>query len=234
MNKKVLEYKDVEIKLDSDLKILGLTLIVYEGEFVFLIGKTGTGKSSILKSMYSENKILDGEAKISNTNLKTISEKNIPFLRRKIGVIFQDFQLLKDRTVYKNLEFVLDATGWGNQNEKKDRIENCLQKVHISDLSNKFPSQLSGGQKQKVAIARALLNNPEIIIADEPTGNLDPKSSIEIMNVLEEINQNGNTIVMATHDFSLLHKFKGRILRCRDGKIDEIHQKDLNIETVYQ
>ena len=234
MNKKVLEYKDVEIKLDSDLKILGLTLIVFEGEFVFLIGKTGSGKSSILKSMYSENKILDGEAKISNTNLKTISEKNIPFLRRKIGVIFQDFQLLKDRTVYKNLEFVLDATGWGNQNEKKDRIENCLQKVHISDLSNKFPSQLSGGQKQKVAIARSLLNNPEIIIADEPTGNLDPKSSIEIMNVLEEINQNGNTIVMATHDFSLLHKFKGRILRCRDGKIDEIHQKDLNIETVYQ
>ena len=234
MNKKVLEYKDVEIKLDSDLKILGLTLIIYEGEFVFLIGKTGSGKSSILKSMYSENKILDGEAKISNTNLKTISEKNIPFLRRKIGVIFQDFQLLKDRTVYKNLEFVLDATGWGKQNEKKDRIENCLQKVHISDLSNKFPSQLSGGQKQKVAIARSLLNNPEIIIADEPTGNLDPKSSIEIMNVLEEINQNGNTIVMATHDFSLLHKFKGRILRCRDGKIDDIHQKDLNIETVYQ
>ena len=234
MNKKVLEYKDVEIKLDSDLKILGLTLIVYEGEFIFLVGKTGSGKSSILKSMYSENKILDGEAKISNTNLRTISEKNIPFLRRKIGVIFQDFQLLKDRTVYKNLEFVLDATGWGKQNEKKDRIENCLQKVHISDLSNKFPSQLSGGQKQKVAIARSLLNNPEIIIADEPTGNLDPKSSIEIMNVLEEINQNGNTIVMATHDFSLLHKFKGRILRCRDGKIDEIHQKDLNIETVYQ
>ena len=203
MNKKVLEYKDVEIKLDSDLKILGLTLNVYEGEFIFLIGKTGSGKSSILKSMYSENKILDGEAKISNTNLKTISEKNIPFLRRKIGVIFQDFQLLKDRTVYKNLEFVLDATGWGKQNEKKDRIENCLQKVHISDLSNKFPSQLSGGQKQKVAIARSLLNNPEIIIADEPTGNLDPKSSIEIMNVLEEINQNGNTIVMATHKVSL-------------------------------
>ena len=234
MNKKVLEYKDVEIKLDSDLKILGLTLIVYEGEFVFLIGKTGSGKSSILKSMYSENKILDGEAKISNTNLKTISEKNIPFLRRKIGIIFQDFQLLKDRTVYKNLEFVLDATGWGKQNEKKDRIENCLQKVHISDLSNKFPSQLSGGQKQKVAIARSLLNKPEIIIADEPTGNLDPKSSIEIMNVLEEINQNGNTIVIATHDFSLLHRFKGRILRCKNGKIDEIYQKDLNIETVYE
>ena len=234
MNKKVLEYKDVEIQLDSDLKILGLTLIVNQGEFVFLIGKTGSGKSSILKSMYSDNKILDGEANISNTNLKTISEKNIPFLRRKIGVIFQDFQLLKDRTVYKNLEFVLNATGWRKQNEKKYKIESCLQKVHILDLSNKFPSQLSGGQKQKVAIARSLLNNPEIIIADEPTGNLDPKSSIEIMNVLKEINQNGNTIVMATHDFSLLHKFKGRIFRCKEGKIDEIHQKDLNIETVYE
>ena len=234
MKNRILEYKNVEIKLDSDLKILGLTLIVNEGEFVFLIGKTGSGKSSILKSMYSENKILNGEAKISDTNLKTISEKNIPFLRRKIGVIFQDFQLLKDRTVYKNLEFVLNATGWSKQNEKKDRIESCLQKVHISDLSNKYPSQLSGGQKQKVAIARSLLNQPEIIIADEPTGNLDPKSSIEIMNILEEINQNGNTIVMATHDFSLLNKFRGRILRCKDGKIDEIHEKDLNIETVYE
>ena len=233
MKKKVLEYKNVEIKLDSDLKILGLTLIVNEGEFVFLIGKTGSGKSSILKSMYSENEILDGEAKISNTNLKTISEKNIPFLRRKIGVIFQDFQLLKDRTVYKNLEFVLNATGWSKQNEKKERIESCLQKVHISDLSNKYPSQLSGGQKQKVAIARSLLNQPEIIIADEPTGNLDPKSSIEIMNVLTEINQNGNTILMATHDFLLLKQYRGRILRCKEGKIDEIEFKDLNIETVY-
>ena len=234
MKNRILEYKNVEIKLDSDLKILGLTLIINEGEFVFLIGKTGSGKSSILKSMYSENKILDGEAKISNINLKTILEKNIPFLRRKIGVIFQDFQLLKDRTVYKNLEFVLNATGWSNQSKKKNRIDSCLQKVHISDLSNKYPSQLSGGQKQKVAIARSLLNKPEIIIADEPTGNLDPKSSIEIMNVLEEINQNGKTIVMATHDFALLHKFKGKILRCRNGKIDEIQQKDLNIKTVYE
>jgi cell division transport system ATP-binding protein len=234
MKKKVLEYKNVEIKLDSDLKISGLSLFINKGDFVFLIGKTGSGKSSILKSMYSENKILDGEAKISNVNLKTITESSIPFLRRKIGVIFQDFQLLKDRTVYKNLEFVLNATGWSKKNEKKDRIESCLQKVHISNLSNKYPSQLSGGQKQKVAIARSLLNEPEIIIADEPTGNLDPKSSIEIMNVLEEINHNGNTIFIATHDFSLLHKFKGRVLRCKNGKIDEIFQKDLNIETVYE
>ena len=234
MKKTILDYKNVEIKLDSDLKISGLTLKVSKGDFIFLIGKTGSGKSSILKSMYSDNKIIDGEAKISETNLKTISEKNIPFLRRKIGIIFQDFQLLKDRTVYKNLEFVLNATGWNNKKEKKNRIESCLEKVHISNLSNKYTSQLSGGQKQKVAIARSLLNDPEIIIADEPTGNLDPKSSIEIMNVLEEINKNGNTILMATHDFSLLKKYSGKILRCRNGKIDEIQQKDLNIKTVYE
>ncbi len=234
MKNKVLEYNKVEIKLDSDLEILDLSLIVNKGDFIFLIGKTGSGKSSILKSMYSENKIIKGEAKISNTDLATIREKEIPFLRRKIGIIFQDFQLLKDRTVYKNLEFVLNATGWNNKNEKNERIKTCLEKVHISNLSEKYPSQLSGGQKQKVAIARSLLNEPEIIIADEPTGNLDPKSSLEIMNVLQEINQNGNTIVMATHDFSLLKKYNGRILRCKDGKIDEIHTDELNIETVYQ
>ena len=234
MKNKVLEYNKVEIKLDSDLEISDLSLIVNKGDFIFLIGKTGSGKSSILKSMYSENKIIKGEAKISNTDLATIKEKEIPFLRRKIGIVFQDFQLLKDRTVYKNLEFVLNATGWNKKNEKNERIKVCLEKVHISNLSEKYPSQLSGGQKQKVAIARSLLNEPEIIIADEPTGNLDPKSSLEIMNVLQEINQNGNTIVMATHDFSLLKKYNGRILRCKDGKIDEINTDELNIETVYQ
>jgi cell division transport system ATP-binding protein len=203
MIKKILEYNNVEVKLDSDLKISDLSLTIKQGEFIFLIGKTGSGKSSILKSMYSENKIIKGEAKISDTNLLTISEKEIPYLRRKIGIIFQDFQLLKDRTVYKNLEFVLNATGWSNKNKIKERINSCLEKVHISNLTDKYPSQLSGGQKQKVAIARSLLNEPEIIIADEPTGNLDPKSSIDIMDVLQEINQNGNTIVMATHDFIL-------------------------------
>ena len=203
MIKKILEYNNVEVKLDSDLKISDLSLTINQGEFIFLIGKTGSGKSSILKSMYSENKIIKGEAKISDTNLRTISEKEIPYLRRKIGIIFQDFQLLKDRTVYKNLEFVLNATGWSNKNKIKERINSCLEKVHISNLTDKYPSQLSGGQKQKVAIARSLLNEPEIIIADEPTGNLDPKSSIDIMDVLQEINQNGNTIVMATHDFIL-------------------------------
>ena len=233
MGKTVVEYSNVEIGLNSDFKIRELSLTVNKGEFVYLIGKTGSGKSSILKSMYAEKKIITGKAYISKTNLATIKDPEIPLLRRKIGIIFQDFQLLKDRTVYKNLEFVLKATGWTNSMSINEQIKSCLDKVHISELSEKYPSQLSGGQKQKAAIARALLNNPEIIIADEPTGNLDPKSSVEIMNVLTEINQNGNTILMATHDFLLLKQYKGRILRCNEGMIDEIESKDLNIETVY-
>ena len=233
MDNLIVEYKNAEIKLESELKIKDLNLKINKGEFVFLIGKTGSGKSSILKSMYSEKKIISGEAVISNTNLSLIKNKNIPELRRKIGIIFQDFQLLKDRNVYDNLDFVLKATGWKNKNERKEKIELCLNKVHITDHANKFPSQLSGGEKQKVAIARSLLNDPKIIIADEPTGNLDPKSSIEIMEVLREINENGNTILMATHDFSLLKKYKGRILRCRNGLVDEIETKDLEIEKIY-
>ena len=233
MDNLIVEYKNAEIKLESELKIKNLNLKINKGEFVFLIGKTGSGKSSILKSMYSEKKIISGEAVISNTNLSLIKNKNIPELRRKIGIIFQDFQLLKDRNVYDNLDFVLKATGWKNKNERKEKIELCLNKVHIIDHANKFPSQLSGGEKQKVAIARSLLNDPKIIIADEPTGNLDPKSSIEIMEVLREINENGNTILMATHDFSLLKKYNGRILRCRNGLVDEIETKDLEIEKIY-
>ena len=233
MDNLIVEYKNAEIKLESELKIKDLNLKINKGEFVFLIGKTGSGKSSILKSMYSEKKIISGEAVISKFNLSLIKNKNIHELRRKIGIIFQDFQLLKDRNVYDNLDFVLKATGWKNKNERKEKIELCLNKVHIIDHANKFPSQLSGGEKQKVAIARSLLNDPKIIIADEPTGNLDPKSSIEIMEVLREINENGNTILMATHDFSLLKKYNGRILRCRNGLVDEIQRRDLEIEKIY-
>ena len=233
MGKIVVEYSNVEIKLDSDFKIKELSVVVKKGDFVFLIGKTGSGKSSILKSMYGEGKIKNGNAQISDTDLVSLKDKEIPHLRRKIGIIFQDFQLLKDRTVFENLEFILRATGWKDLGRINERIKSCLEKVHISELSEKLPSQLSGGQKQKVAIARSLLNEPEIIIADEPTGNLDPKSSIEIMNILKEINQNGNTILMATHDFSLLQKYSGRVLRCRNGKIDEIESTNLDIETIY-
>ena len=233
MDNLIVEYNNAEIKLESELKIRNLNLKIKKGEFVFLIGKTGSGKSSILKSMYSEKEIISGDAVISKTNLLKVKSKDIPHLRRKIGIIFQDFQLLKDRTVFNNLDFVLKATGWNKVNSRREKIELCLSKVHIIELINKFPSQLSGGEKQKVAIARALLNDPKIIIADEPTGNLDPKSSLEIMEVLSEINSNGNTILMATHDFSLLKKYKGRILRCKDGLVDEIDSDNLEIEKIY-
>ena len=233
MSELIVEFNKVEIKLESEMIIKDLNLRINKGEFVFLIGKTGSGKSSILKSMYCEKKIISGEAIISKINLLKITDSDIPFLRRKIGIIFQDFQLLKDRTVYNNLNFILKATGWKNSDDIREKIESCLKKVHILEYSNKFLSQLSGGEKQKVAIARALLNDPQIIIADEPTGNLDPKSSIEIMELLKEINKNGNTILMATHDFSLLKKYQGRILRCKNGVIDEINSNNLEIEKIY-
>jgi len=233
MKNLIVKFHDVEIKLDSELEIKNLSIEIFKGEFVYLIGKTGSGKSSILKSMYAEKKIISGEAYISDINLRTIYDKDIPFLRRKIGIIFQDFQLLNDRNVYKNLEFVLKATGWSHKAKINERIKLCLEKVHILNLADKLPGKLSGGQKQKVAIARSILNDPEIIIADEPTGNLDPKSSIEILKVLKEINTNGNTILMATHDFSIINKFSGKTLRCNDGKIDEIELKNLDLETIY-
>ena len=233
MSEPIVEFNNAEIELESEMIIKDLNLNINKGEFIFLIGKTGSGKSSILKSMYCEKKIIDGDAIISNINLSKINDSDIPFLRRKIGIIFQDFQLLKDRTVYNNLEFVLKATGWKKSKDIKEKIELCLKKVHILKHSNKFLSQLSGGEKQKVAIARALLNDPQIIIADEPTGNLDPKTSIEIMELLKEINENGNTILMATHDFSLLKKYRGRILRCKNGNIDEINSNNLEIEEIY-
>ncbi len=233
MKNLIVKFRDVEIKLDSELEIKNLSIEIYKGEFVYLIGKTGSGKSSILKSMYAEKKIISGEAYISDINLRTIYDKEIPFLRRKIGIIFQDFQLLNDRNVFKNLEFVLKATGWSDRFKINERIKLCLEKVHILNLADKFPGKLSGGQKQKVAIARSILNDPEIIIADEPTGNLDPKSSIEIMKVLKEINSNGNTILMATHDFGIINKFSGKTLRCNEGKIDEIELKNLDLETIY-
>ena len=233
MSELIVEYNDVEIQLESELIIKGLNIKINKGEFVYMIGKTGSGKSSILKSMYSEKKIISGKAIVSNVNLNSIRDNKIPILRRKIGIIFQDFQLLKDRSVYNNLDFVLRATGWKKAESRRKKIEMCLSRVHIMEHSSKFPNRLSGGEKQKVAIARALLNDPEIIIADEPTGNLDPKSSIEIMEVLKEINENGNTILMATHDFTLLKKYSARILRCKNGIIDEIYSSSLDIEKIY-
>tara|TARA_B100001248_G_C27303442_1_gene418272 strand:- start:217 stop:921 length:705 start_codon:yes stop_codon:yes gene_type:complete len=234
MKRQLVDFKNVTIQIDSQKYFNDVNMSIKKGEFVFLIGKTGSGKSSLLKSIYGEKKIIDGDAFISDFNLFNLKNDKIPVLRRRIGIIFQDFKLLNDRNVYNNLVFVLRSTGWKNKELIKERIIECLEKVHITKLKNKLTSQLSGGEIQKVAICRALLNNPEIIIADEPTGNLDPMSSIEIMEILKEINKNGNTILVATHDFELLKRYGNKFMKCTNGNIEFIEKKNLKLDNIYK
>ncbi|WP_370100175.1 cell division ATP-binding protein FtsE, partial [Xanthomarina gelatinilytica] len=193
----VLYLKDASIFQGENLVLSDINIEINKGEFVYLIGKTGTGKSSFMKTLYADLPLTKGEGSIVDFNLRTLKEKDIPFLRRKLGVVFQDFKLLTDRTINDNLLFVLKATGWKNKNDMNTRVEEVLNKVGMKTKGFKFPHELSGGEQQRVAIARALLNNPELILADEPTGNLDPQTSIEVMEVLQDINKNGNTILMA-------------------------------------
>ena len=198
---------------------------INKGDFVYLIGKTGTGKSSFMKTLYGDLPLQEGEGSIVDYNLRTLKEKDIPFLRRKLGVVFQDFKLLNDRTIRGNLEFVLKATGWKDKKGMDSKIDEVLDKVGMKTKAFKFPYQLSGGEQQRVAIARALLNDPELILADEPTGNLDPQTSVEVMEVLQDINKNGNTILMATHDYALLLKYPSKTLKCDGQKVFEVVQK---------
>jgi len=207
----------------DNLILSDVNIEVQAGEFIYLIGKTGTGKSSLLRTLYADIPIKQGDAEIAGFNLRNISQKQIPFLRRKLGIVFQDFQLLSDRNVRKNLEFVLKATGWKNQNEIDERIKTVLEKVGLETKDFKMPHQLSGGEQQRVSIARALLNDPEIILADEPTGNLDPDTSEEIIQLLVEISKAGRTVIVATHDFIMISKYPSKILVCEHGKI--LHQK---------
>ena len=196
-----------------------------KGDFVYLIGKTGSGKSSFMKTLYGDLALTEGEGEIVEFNLKSLKENDIPYLRRKLGIVFQDFKLLPDRTVNNNFEFVLKATGWTDETKIKERIETVLSKVDMVTKGFKFPHELSGGEQQRIAIARALLNDPELILADEPTGNLDPQTSMEVMEVLREINKNGNTILMATHDYALLLKYPSKTLKCDQNKIFEVVQR---------
>ncbi len=221
----ILQLNNASIFQGDSLVLSNVNIEINKGEFVYLIGKTGTGKSSFMKTLYGDLPLTQGEGQIVDYNLKTLKEKDIPFLRRKLGVVFQDFKLLTDRTVNDNLLFVLKATGWKDSSKMKARIEEVLGKVAMKTKGFKFPHELSGGEQQRIAIARALLNNPELILADEPTGNLDPQTSIEVMEVLQDINKNGNTILMATHDYALLLKYPSKTLKCDDNQVFEVVQR---------
>ena len=225
MSTSVLRLEKTCIFQAKNIILSEVNIDVKQGEFVYLIGKTGSGKSSLLKALYGDLQLTKGKGEIVGFNLETLKEKDIPFLRRKLGIVFQDFKLLNERSVHGNLEFVLRATGWNDRLKINEKIEAVLTKVNMLDKGNKFPYELSGGEQQRVAIARALLNDPELILADEPTGNLDPQTSMEVMQVLQDLNKKGHTIFMATHDYAIILKYPSKTLKCEDHKVFEVVQR---------
>lgn len=225
MSQTVLSLKDVTIYQEGREVLAQINLEVNHGEFIYIIGKTGSGKSSFMKTLYADLPLTQGEAHIVEFDLATLKESEIPYLRRKIGIVFQDFKLLPDRSIKENMIFVLKATGWRDKADMDFKIDEVLDKVGMKGHANKMPHQISGGEQQRVAIARALLNDPEFILADEPTGNLDPQTSAEVLELLRQINANGKTIIMATHDYALLMKFPSKTLKCEDARIFEVVQR---------
>ena len=217
--------KNVNISQNNTSILTNINLTVKKGEFIYFIGKTGVGKSSLLRILYGDIIVKQGEARILDTNLNKIKDKEIPFLRRKLGVVFQDFKLLPNITIKKNLEFVLRATEWKDSEKINSRIKEVLEKVKLEHVIDKYPFELSGGEQQRVAISRALLNNPEIILADEPTGNLDPATSSEIMSLIKEINNSGTTILIATHDYDIISKFPEKTIRIEKERFFELSKK---------
>ncbi|MCB0372922.1 MAG: ATP-binding cassette domain-containing protein [Muricauda sp.] len=225
MPETIVKLQDVAVFQNENMVLNHIDLEVKKGEFVYVIGKTGSGKSSFMKTLYADLPLKQGTGQVVEFDLKNMKEKDIPFLRRKLGIVFQDFKLLPDRNVNNNLQFVLKATGWTDSKKMEEKIEEVLDKVGMKTKGFKFPHELSGGEQQRIAIARALLNDPELILADEPTGNLDPQTSVEVMKVLQDINQNGRTIIMATHDYALILKYPHKTLKCDNSKVFEVIQK---------
>lgn len=225
MTEKIIYFDKVGIKLNDNKALKNINLDIIPKDFIYLIGKTGSGKSSILRTIYADLPVKQGEAEVLGYDLIKIKKKEIPNLRRKIGIIFQDFKLLPDRSVSKNLEFVLKATEWKKKEKIEKRIDNVLEQVKMNDYKNRLPNELSGGEKQRVSIARALLNKPKLVLADEPTGNLDPATSLEIMNILNSINSQGTSIIMATHDYQLISKNPKKTIRIENERIFELIKK---------
>ncbi len=218
-NEPIIILSNLSVFQKNKLVLTNVNLEISKGEFIYMIGKTGSGKSSLMQIIYADLPVETGEATVCGYELKNIRRKNLPYLRRKLGIVFQDFQLLDDRSVRKNLEFVLKATGWSDKKEIGDRILSVLDEVELIDKLNVMPHQLSGGEQQRIAIARALLNEPEVVLADEPTGNLDPETSNGIMKILFKISEQGKTVIMATHNYNLIHKFPGRVIKCEEGSL---------------
>lgn len=230
----IVDISSASIYQQENLILYNVNVNINAGEFVYLIGKTGSGKSSLLKTLYGELPLNEGNATVVGFDLQNIKRNKIPFLRRKLGIVFQDFQLLTDRNIYDNLKFVLTATGWNDKTKVDERINEVLASVGLSNKVYKFPHELSGGEQQRIVIARALLNEPDLILADEPTGNLDPETSEEILKILVEISNKGKAVLMATHDFHLMEKFPSRTLICEEGTVKDTHQNITRKNTLKQ
>jgi cell division transport system ATP-binding protein len=226
----IINFKDCKVWQQDHLVLSDVTFKVDKGEYIYLVGKVGSGKTSLIKCINAQLPMKEGEAVVAGYDLAKIKEKDIPYLRRRLGIVFQDFQLLTDRTVYANLEFVLRATGWVNKKETDNRIGEVLEKVGLGLKGYKMPHQLSGGEQQRVVIGRALLNDPDIILADEPTGNLDPETSEGIISLLMDISKSGRAVMVATHNYTILKKFTARTLKCENGRLNEVdHEEEMEL-----
>ncbi len=230
----IVSFEHANIKVKDHLVLSDVNLTVNKNEFVYIIGKVGSGKTSVIRTINAEYPLEEGTGQVAGFTLHKLRRKDVPKLRRKLGIVFQDFQLLTDRSVHKNLEFVLRSTGWKNKGEINDRIAEVLDKVNLGYKGFKMPHQLSGGEQQRVVIARALLNNPDIILADEPTGNLDPATSEDIMNILFEVSENRRAVIMATHNYNLIKKFPSRTLKCEDGALREANLSEADLDRLIQ